>query len=102
MPVDKTARLLRRFAQMSGDEICTRGVQEITKRLDRIKYAAGASFAETPLAETLTGGQTAQFFFPAGMIPGEVTIDPSVDRILKKRFALLGYENLFFGDPIDW
>jgi hypothetical protein len=30
------------------------------------------------------------------------SVIPRAERILNKRFDLLGHENLFFGDPIDW
>ncbi|HEX9443858.1 MAG TPA: heparinase II/III family protein, partial [Candidatus Binatia bacterium] len=115
---------LARLKTMGLTEIAYRGRQEASKWLERVTAngghhgpAARARGAfETPAAvfqrrfEGTGGGR----FFAGAAVDGtaallkkempdfsERTIK-AADQITRGRFDLLGYRDLFFGDPIDW
>ncbi len=103
--------LFSRLARMSGDELRCRLAQAVSKRVDvardvlRLAPASSAR-APNPVAPVF-------FFGPddiAGIakrirqqLPEEVkALADRADRLSGKRFDLLGYRDLDFGDPINW
>lgn len=111
---------LARLKTMGLTEIAYRGRQEASKWLERAavggdhRTAAGGAMesrtvSEQRLAETAVG----RFFAGAGddgtaaLLGKEIAghaerTAAAADRIARGRFDLLGYRDLFFGDPIDW
>ena len=97
---------------MDRREILDRSRQEIAKRADALLARCGYDFAKRVLGPDPSW--TGTFFFPSedierllGLIrerlPEEV--DKTVtraERICSHRFDLLGYEDLNYGDPINW
>jgi len=64
--------------------------------LDRFRETASARFFEGT-----TAGRTRSFL--ESRIPGEPgSITSIADQICQKRFDLLGYAKLFFGNPVNW
>src|SRR6266700_4206656 len=101
----------RRCSQMSGDELRTRMAQEISKRIDLVRYRAGYRFTGPPLGAATRS--TKFFFSPDQLVgraallrkylPSEVEqIIVDADDICRHRFSLLGYAKLEYGPPIDW
>jgi hypothetical protein len=116
---------LRRVANMGLAEIGYRGRQEGSKWIDRIRFDGDAPEPRAVLrrhAPAIADGVSAQhmllhafpqrFFAGAaresltGLLeqcPDAVTdILRSADVLCERRFDLLGYRGLSFGDPIDW
>jgi hypothetical protein len=104
---------LSRLFQMSPAELAIRGRQALDRRLDRLTDARGGAFPGRGRGlvdvETFRRSAGERFFAgPAGERPRSLppasvaeTI-AGAERLLGKRFDLLGYRDLFFGDPIDW
>lgn len=107
---------IRRAAGMSVAEISGRARQELSKWIDR-RLDVRRSHVRAPLAaerveECLDG--MPERFFPGASDPEIVRLlsdraPGSASRIIAaaqltvdKRFDLLGYRHLSFGDPIDW
>ncbi len=97
---------------MSQDELWTRLRQEFHKLSDEIRYRAGLRpVHEAALPEPVPAGR---FFFVSEEVPELVrilrrrlpaetaSIIRNADGICARRFDLLGYEEVNFGDPIDW
>ncbi len=96
---------------MSGDELRTRVAQEISKRIDLVRYRAGYRFTGPPLGAAT---RSPKFFFSPDQLvgraallrkylPSEVEqIIVDADDICRHRFSLLGYEKLDYGPQIDW
>ena len=108
----KPQRLLR----MGPAEISCRARQEGSKWIDRLidphRRSLGASIP-TERADRWVDEMAGHFFAGPGEpgVPGLVRerlpesaqrIVAAADRTLAKRFDLLGYRGLSFGDPIDW
>jgi len=96
---------------MSGAEIRFRGGQELTKRLDAARAALRLPPARPKL---LPAGSAAPFFFERRDVDAIVTeirkrlpeqvaaLEDRAERAADKRFDLLGYRELDFGDDIHW
>jgi len=104
-------KVLRRLARMSWHEIWTRGRQAAAKRTDVLYHRFGmASFRTTADGSRRLG----KFFCDTSAVPAitEIirrrmpdearAIVAEADAVLNGRFRLLGYQNLGFGDDIDW
>jgi hypothetical protein len=102
---------LRRLLAMGPTEVAIRGRQALHKQIDRAGGGRGAAFPGhtrdvMPLAALHESAHTR--FFPGAA--GAPSLAPAAaaqtvetaNRLLDKRFDLLGYRDLSFGDPIDW
>ena len=101
-----------RLSRMSRDELKFRAKQEIGKRVDLVKYRVGllAAFNRWNVAPAKWG----TFFFSVQEVPSRVALLRShlpqeaeaivreADEICRHEFTLLGYENLDYGDEIEW
>ncbi len=108
--------------KMSWDEIRTRGRLEFGKRMDRVIYALGLDPALREMrprpASPSQGGtplvREGRFFFESADIPvllkqireylpghAEKIVERA-ERICQHRFDLLGYDDLKYGQRIDW
>ncbi len=96
---------------METEELRARGAQELNKRLDSLR----GLFRLAPSApKRRAGADYGRFFFDAGEIDPlaslirarlpetESRLRARAEKILERRFDLLGYENLDFGREIDW
>lgn len=105
------ARVLRRVASMSGHELSTRLRQAACQRADALRHRAGLPPAQPSGKVPLAGGH---FFFATGDAPklaecwrkfrpadAQETVKRA-EQILTRRYPLLGYAPLDFGDPVDW
>jgi hypothetical protein len=110
--------MLSRLLNMEVGEVAGRSVQEASKWLDR----KNAQFPQSPgsiaapvssLPHDLTVRTSAHFFAGAVDAPTEpllLRLTPGLiaetvaaaDRVVARRFDLLGYRDLSFGDPLDW
>jgi uncharacterized heparinase superfamily protein len=107
------SRLLARLFDMSAAELAMRSRQAIAKRIDRAADARKARLPGSrrdmvPLAAfRRTIGER---FFAGPAAAAAPALPPAAaaetvagaERLLGKRFDLLGYRDLSFGDPIDW
>ena len=103
---------LARMAHPSWDELRTRSVQAIVKRYDAAAYRLGVQRSHKQI--TPVEAQEGRFFFAPEELapridlllerfPAEVDeIVRQAERICQHRFDLLGYENLDYGQEIDW
>ncbi len=107
---------LRRIARMSFAEISGRARHEVSKWLDRRADPRRRGFG-SPIPPALLDRCLEEMpvrFFPGAIDPrapailrerfpeSAARIVAAADRTLAKRFDLLGYRGLSFGDPIDW
>ena len=121
-----TTRTLKRLGTMTVGELAQRGRQELLKRIERLPSLNGQSdprvsleMCAPALANPASALQALRVrlpvcFFVGLSEPGTVpTLDGRVaeerrevgaaaDLLLERRFNLLGYRALWFGDPIDW
>jgi len=100
------------MAAMSGDEIRTRALQQVKKRLDILVYRLGID--PLPPLPVNIAPPTGNFFFNPNELPQIVALlrdrlpDVSArilrraERICEHRFDLLGYLNINYGREIDW
>jgi len=101
---------------MGFPEISCRARQELSKWVDRRadpdRTRLGGAIA-TALVDRCLDAMPARFFAGVGdaRVPALVRerfpesvrgIAAAADRAIEKRFDLLGYRQLSFGDPIDW
>ena len=105
-------KTLRKLWRMDRRELLDRSRQEIAKRSDAVLAACGYDFAKGVPGPALS--QTGRFFFRSEdvdrllhlirqRLPGEAEkIVARADRICSHRFDLLGYEDLDYGDHINW
>jgi hypothetical protein len=105
-------QIVARLARMNGREMLDRGHQEFSKRTDAIFARFGFDFARNAIVAGPV--KPARFFFSPASIPSILAllrqrfpqqveqIQEQAGKICNHRFDLLGYENLSFGDPIDW
>src|SRR5690242_10092684 len=95
-----------RLRRMSSAEIAGRGRQQALTWMERFGGGAGmrASAGRLETSGLFAGpadARTAQV--AATLAPdARAAIVAAADRALRGRFDLLGYEDLSFGDPIDW
>jgi hypothetical protein len=121
-----TAHTLTRLRTMTMWELADRGRQEVLKRVDRLPARTGQSGPRALLARqgpALASPESAlealrttlpRNFFAGLSEPGiERVIDAraagerrevvaAATRLIERRFDLLGYRTLSFGDPVDW
>lgn len=102
---------LARLSQMKWDEIRTRVGQELNKRADLARHRMGVNAATTLVG---VSSRQAEFFFAGGgaqdraalvrqHLPQEaLEILHQADDIRRHHFHLLGYEDLDYGEQIDW
>ncbi|MFY9561003.1 MAG: alginate lyase family protein [Terriglobales bacterium] len=103
---------LARLAQMDWDEVRTRVAQEVHKRSELLLYRMG--MRPRALSIDQRSSRQARFFFAPGdahdraallrtHLPAEaLEILHRADDICHHRFRLLGYDDLDYGDEIDW
>ena len=106
---------ISRIVEMGPDELISRGIEGVTKRLERLAGAAGAATRTRPdhpagSQSSARGGR----FFPGATSPLTASLlsslfpdmlqrtRSSAEAICQGRFDLLGYRGLTFGDPVDW
>ena len=112
MPRKGWRQTAARLAAMDRREMLERSRQEFSKRADAILSRFGFDFAR---ADTRGGtAKPGRFFFSPDSIesilstlrqrlPEQVEqIRKQADKICNHCFDLLGYENLDYGDPINW
>ena len=101
-----------RLAHMDRHEFLDRSRQELAKRADAIFSRFGFDFAQG-LVRSANVRPGRFFFAPASLqsllellrqrLPQQAEqIVRQADRICLHQFDLLGYEDLVYGDPIDW
>src|SRR5271167_3455185 len=105
-------RVYRRMLAMDRVEIADRIRQQVTARLDFVRYKAGAPFA--PRIDAANSGRQPHFFFSPDAVPTLCSklrqlfpetaerIIERAERICEHRFDLLGYEAVDYGTEIDW
>jgi len=98
---------LKRLLGMGVHEIAYRGWQETAKRVDRVVgiRASGAPLRELPNPERFFAGpadESTASAVAARMPRARDEALTAAARIAQKRFDLLGYRGLSFGDPVDW
>ena len=108
---------LVRVTQMGWEEVRVRAGQEFRKRRDLLMHRMGKRHG--PMALNADSAPPGRFLFSASErsgsecsaraallrkhLPDEASeILREADAICGHRFRLLGYENLDYGDPIDW
>lgn len=106
----------QRILRMGPAEISCRARQEVSRLIDRLadprRGRLGASISPER-ADRWVAEMASHFFSGPGepgvpallreRLPGSAQcIVAAADRALEKRFDLLGYRDLYFGDPIDW
>lgn len=112
MPDNAWRQAVSRLTRMDRHECLDRSRQELAKRADVFLSRIGFDFARR-----LTGSanvKPGQFFFASASVPSLLTqvrqripqqaeqIVRQADKICHHRFDLLGYEDLDYGNPIDW
>ncbi len=113
MPFGKSWQALStRRMRLSWDEVATRGIQGISKRVEAGLYRVGVKARSARLQDGPL--PVAHFLFgPAELaeiltllrqrLPHEVDqITEEAERICQHRFDLLGYRHLDYGREIDW
>jgi hypothetical protein len=104
-----TNRILRKMLSASTDELCFRLIREIRVLQERFglqpKYRVSDDaykMAALPLLGFEVDEEKVRGLFYS-LFPQEVErLAERAERILEHRFDLLGYEDLSFGDEIDW
>jgi uncharacterized heparinase superfamily protein len=121
----RSASALRRIGRMPPAEIAYRGRQEVSKLLDRRSHDASVvdpdvclrlcapELASPDARRDLIQKRLPSRFFEgasdsdtarriAGFPAAYADVVATADQLIGKRFDLLGYRHLWFGDPIDW
>jgi hypothetical protein len=102
---------VQRLRSMSAEELRERGLQEVHKRLDLLRFHARVDRGKVSLRPAAS--DSAFFFYPdqlpeiikllRRLLPDDVSaIVAGAEKICAHRFDLLGHENLDFGAGIDW
>jgi hypothetical protein len=112
MPDKGWRRVVSRLARMDRDEVLGRSRQALAKRTDVSLSRVGFDFARGLVgSENVSPGK---FFFASESVPFLLQllrqrlpeqaehIVRQADKICRHQFDLLGYEDLEYGDPIDW
>lgn len=112
MPSKRWARFVQALLAMDRDEFLYRSRQEFSKRWDTLLYRMGFDLARGAGEASRTA--PVRFFFAPESVDAMVEllrrtlpnqgsqIVSQAEKICRQRFDLLGFENLDFGDPIDW
>ncbi len=106
-------RRLARLMEMGVAELALRSRQALDKRIDRAMGARGAAWpghGRDVVSLDAFRRSVRERFFPGPALATAPSLAPAAaaetvaaaERLLGKRFDLLGYRDLFFGDPIDW
>jgi heparinase II/III-like protein len=105
------ARHLRRLGHVDWDELRTRAGQEAAKRWDRIRCRLRVDLVGPLGREQAAGGR---FFFAPAQVPQLMDvlrerfpeqarrIVDTAERLTERRFDLLGFESLVYGQDVDW
>ena len=101
-----------RLAAMDRRELLSRTRQELAKRYDTLLSRVGFDFARGLVRSANV--RPGQFFFASKSVPAVLElirqrlpqqteyIVRQADKICRHQFDLLGYEDLEYGDPVDW
>src|SRR5215831_8536183 len=101
----------RRVLTMSREELLERLRQQLTSRLDFVRYKARLGFQPRL---TAAASSRPHFFFSSKSVPGMCSrlcqLFPDVskqiieraERICEHRFDMLGYSGVDYGAEIDW
>src|SRR5271167_4844713 len=101
-----------RLARMDRRELMDRSRQEVAKRSDAVLSRFGVDFSQGLIQSANT--RPGRFFFTPASVPAVLEllrqripqqaekIIHQADKICRHQFNLLGYEDLEYGDPIDW
>ncbi len=112
MPDESWRHLLSRLARMDRHEFLYRSRQELAKRVDAFLSRVGFDFAQSLVGSSEV--RAGKFFFASESVPSVLEllrqrlpqqaeqIVRQANKICCHRFDLLGYEDLEYGDPIDW
>jgi uncharacterized heparinase superfamily protein len=102
---------LTRLFDMAPAEVVVRARQALHKRLDRVLDARAAIHPGRDVVRLAAFRRSAgERFFAGAAADTAPSLPPAAvaetvagaERLLGKRFDLLGYRDLSFGDPIDW
>ncbi len=105
-------RRLARLASMDRRELLDRLRQYVTARADRLYYGNSQNSLTDP--QIRTAGSTGHFFFTPAEVPSICSLLKQVfplqadhivlqaEEVCRHRFDLLGYEDLDYGEQIDW
>jgi len=104
---------LRRLARMTVSELAGRSRQEALKRLERAGWAAPSAPGQRMSLADWRAAAPGRFFPGAAdaAVPSLVArrwpaacddATRTAQQVCSRRFDLLGYRDLFFGDPVDW
>jgi hypothetical protein len=112
VPNRRWRKVAARLVEMDRREMLERGRHELSKRTDAFLSGFGFDFARG--AVSADAAKQGRFFFSAESVasilsvlrkrlPQQVEqIQKQAEKICNHRFDLLGFENLDYGDPIDW
>jgi hypothetical protein len=112
MRIPQWRRLANKIDGMDRREFYERSRQEFRKRWDTLLSRANYDFSKGAVATS--SGRAGCFFFKQSQVEEIITllrqrvpyevekIVTSADRILAHHFDLLGFENLNYGERIDW
>ena len=112
MPDKSWRHTASRLAAMDRRELLSRTRQELAKRYDTLLSRVGFDFARGLVRSANV--RPGQFFFASKSVPAVLElirqrlpqqaehIVRQADKICRHQFDLLGYEDLEYGDPIDW
>jgi hypothetical protein len=99
---------------MNWDELRTRSYQEVTKRVDLVRYRLGGSFGNGCNLSRTGSRQNPRFFFSAEEVqaivdmlrqrmPDEMEqIVANAHKVCRHEFDVLGFRSLGYGDSVDW
>jgi len=112
MRISEWRKIANKIGSMNGRELRDRSRQEIQKRWDTLLSRIDDDFTKNPfVSENVQGGS---FFFKPFQVEEIISlvrqrvphaveqIIAKADRILAHRFDLLGFEDLDYGEHIDW
>ncbi len=112
MPDKSWRHTASRLAAMDRRELLSRAGQELAKRYDTLLSRVGCDFGEGLVGSSNV--RRCQFFFASKSVPAVLElirqrlpqqaeyIVRQADKICRHQFDLLGYEDLEYGDPVDW
>ena len=108
----KCLQIASRLAQMNPHELLDRSRQELSKRADVVLSRLGLDFPQSTVHTANI--RSPQFFFTSASVESVLKllrqrlpqqakqIVRQADKICCHQFDLLGYEDLDYGDPIQW
>jgi hypothetical protein len=109
---NQRSSITARFASMDRAELADRIRQELQKRADAVLFGLGVDPSRGQLLRTELASR--RFFFRSEDVPRLLdllrermpqqaeTIVMSAEKICRHRFDLLGYQDLDYGQEIDW